>query len=166
VDIYSGVLFLHALPRASAIELEAVLKRLAIKRKTHRWEMQPLVLGCVKTEIEWTCSNDMAETLVSELCQIEAIRFELTSAQTADSIGQRWAYTPGLGLFHCPVDEIGNLLVNENQIRRVLYGTGNNVLKTQHALRKLLGTAWDDELERFREQKYQAVANSLLAGLG
>ena len=162
----SGVLFLHAIPRAFAGELEAVFGRLHIKRKPHQWDVQPLVVGSVKTEIQWSGTTAVVDELVAELAALPSIRFELTSNQTKQQLGQRWSFTPSLGLFAAAVDEVGNLLVNENQVRNALYGTENNLLKLQSTLRKLLGTAWDDELEPFREQKYQPSSTGLIAGWG
>lgn len=54
-------------------------------------------------------------------------------------------------MFSCATDEAGNLVVNENQIRHSMEKAGSNVLKLQAELRKLLGQAWDDELENYRE---------------
>jgi hypothetical protein len=61
---------------------------------------------------------------------------------------------------------MGNTLVNEVQLQSVLYGSGNNLLKTQAAIRKLLGTAWEDDLERFRAQSYEIAQPNRLAGIG
>jgi hypothetical protein len=48
-------------------------------------------------------------------------------------------------------DEAGNILVSENQLRFIVDSCGSNGLKLQAELRKVLGQAFDDELESYRE---------------
>jgi len=164
VNSYSGVLFLHAVPKASSDSVDEILLRLKIRTKPFEWSLQPLVLGCIKTVVDWTSQADLAPHLVSELSGISNIRFEVTLNQSKQQTGRRWLYSPGLGIFASAVDEAGNLMIAENQLRNALYGSGNDLLKTQAALRKLLGTAWDDDLERFREQAYDSQTR--MAGWG
>jgi hypothetical protein len=54
-------------------------------------------------------------------------------------------------MFSCSTDEAGNLVINENQLRHSMERAGSNALKLQAELRRLLGQAWDDELENYRE---------------
>lgn len=162
---FSGVLFLHAIPRASADGLDEIFSRLQIRTKPPEWNLQPLVVGCVKTVINWTSSIDAAPDLVAELVKYNNIRFEVTQNLNRNQIGRRWLYSPGLGIFASAIDEAGNVLIAENQLRNALYGSGNDLLKTQATMRRLLGTAWDDDLERFRAQAYEADKGWLI-GLG
>ncbi len=162
---YSGVLFLHAISKASADDLGSLLAHFQIRTKAHEWQLQPLVVGTVKSVIDWSSAADVAPQLVTELALLGNIRFEVTLNQTRHQIGRRWSFSPGLGIFAAAIDEAGNVLIAENQVRNALYGSGNDLLKTQSALRRLLGTAWDDDLERFRAQSYE-VEKTWLIGLG
>ena len=62
----------------------------------------------------------------------------------------RYSYTPGLGIFTAVTSANGDILVPEGRLRAAvaLGATGASVLETE--LDRLLGTAWDNELEPFR----------------
>ena len=92
--------------------------------------------------------NDCA-TLASAFMNLKQLSFEVIH-QSALS-GARWSFTPSLGMFHCATDEAGNLVVGENQLRASIEKAGSNILRLQAELRRLLGQAWDDELEPYRE---------------
>ena len=162
---YSGVLFLHAISKAAAEELPALFLKLQIRVKHFEWKLQPLVVGSVRTTIEWSSSVDVAPQLVTDLASQQNIRFEVTQNQAKLQMGRRWSFSPGLGIYAAAIDEAGNVMIAENQIRNALYGSANDLLKTQATLRRLLGTSWDDDLERFRAQEYELEKNWLI-GLG
>ena len=165
MNTFSGVLFLHAISKASAEGLDDLLQGLQIRTKPHQWQLQPLVVGSVRTVIEWSAVDDVAPLLVSKLADFGNIRFEVTLDHSKSQVGRRWCFSPGLGIYSAAIDEAGNVLLAENQIRNALYGSGNDLLKTQAQLRKLLGTSWEDDLERFRAQSYE-LEKSWLIGLG
>jgi hypothetical protein len=62
----------------------------------------------------------------------------------------RYSYTPGLGLFSATTGATGDILISENRIRSALALGANGTTALEHELEKLLGTAWDNELEPFR----------------
>lgn len=97
----------------------------------------------------FACSQESAATLASAFMNLKQLTFEVIFHQAHS--GARWSFTPSLGMFSCATDEVGNLVVNENQIRSSIEKAGANPLKLQAELRRLLGQAWDDELEPFRE---------------
>ena len=97
----------------------------------------------------FACSQESAATLASAFMNLKQLTFEVIFHQAHS--GARWSFTPSLGMFSCATDEVGNLVVNENQIRSSMEKAGANPLKLQAELRRLLGQAWDDELEPFRE---------------
>jgi hypothetical protein len=97
----------------------------------------------------FACSQESAATLASAFMNLKQLTFEVIFHQAHS--GARWSFTPSLGMFSCATDEVGNLVVNENQIRSSMEKAGANQLKLQAELRRLLGQAWDDELEPFRE---------------
>ncbi|CAB4637102.1 unannotated protein [freshwater metagenome] len=82
---------------------------------------------------------------------LKQLTFEVIEHPGSQFSGARWSFTPSLGMFHSPTDDAGNLVVNENQLRFAMEKAGSNALKLQAEIRKLLGQAWDDELEPFRE---------------
>ena len=88
-------------------------------------------------------------TLASAFMNLKQLSFEVIHQCVLS--GARWSFTPSLGMFHCATDQAGNLVVGENQLRASIEKAGSNILKLQAELRKLLGQAWDDELEPYRE---------------
>jgi hypothetical protein len=95
------------------------------------------------------CGLNDGATLASAFMNLKQLGFEVI--HQSELAGARWSFTPSLGMFHCATDEAGNLVVGENQLRASIEKAGSNILKLQAELRKLLGQAWDDELEPYRE---------------
>jgi hypothetical protein len=60
-----------------------------------------------------------------------------------------YMHTPDLGLFHSAVGPHGDLLINENQIKRVLQ-ENLSTLKIVEELENFVGKPWDNALEPFR----------------
>jgi hypothetical protein len=74
------------------------------------------------------------------------IRFEVTEDASPGADGTRYSFTPRLGLFTATMSANGDLMVCEQRLRALLasgedLGTGVD---------RLLGSAWDAELEVFR----------------
>src|SRR5262245_32672010 len=81
------------------------------------------------------------------------LRFEVTEEPGPGSDGERFMYVPGLGVFRAAMSVTGGLMLTEDQIRSVTAGargSGRSYEAVAHALDRLLGTAWDDELEPYR----------------
>ncbi len=62
----------------------------------------------------------------------------------------RYCYTPNLGLFSATTSANGDILVPENKLRAAVSMGANGTSVLEKELERLLGTAWDDELEVFR----------------
>jgi hypothetical protein len=62
----------------------------------------------------------------------------------------RYCYTPRLGTFSAVTSANGDILVPENRLRAVMSVAASNGSPLEAELDKLLGTAWDSELEPFR----------------
>jgi hypothetical protein len=64
----------------------------------------------------------------------------------------RHCYTPDLGLFTAVTGANGDIMVSEDRLRSVMLlasrGAGGRSLEDE--IGRLLGTAWDNELEPFR----------------
>jgi hypothetical protein len=68
------------------------------------------------------------------------------SAGRSGTDGERYAFTPSLGLFHATTASNGDLVVPENRLRQLL-ASGDDV---RAGIDRLLGAPWDAELETFR----------------
>ena len=143
-----GVLTIHSCPMALIrhVEwsIESVLGRVQIE-----WRTQPLVAGTQRSQIEWRSSKDPSAELASALKSWHYLRFEVSYAD------QIFRHTPELGLHRAQIDAMGNIQINENQIRAALTKNDDQL---REALDVALGTEWEIELERFRGVDLQEVA--------
>lgn len=143
-----GFLTIHSCPMALIrhVEwsIESVLSRVQID-----WRNQPLAAGTQRTQIEWRANKDLSAELASALKSWHYLRFEITSGN------QMFRHTPDLGMHRSRIDEMGNILLTENQIKFSL-------AKSDDALREsldvALGTEWEVELEPFRGVDLQEIA--------
>jgi hypothetical protein len=62
----------------------------------------------------------------------------------------RYCCTPSLGLFSATTSANGDILVPENKLRAAMSMGANGTANLEKELDRLLGTAWDNELETFR----------------
>ncbi len=92
----------------------------------------------------------MAGSITSALAGWNRLRFEVTEEPSPGCDAIRHSYTPNLGIFSATTSANGDILIPENKLRAViaLGANGTSVLETE--LERLLGTAWDNELEPFR----------------
>ena len=143
-----GLITIHSCPTALIrhVEwsIESVLGRVEID-----WRSQPLVAGTQRTQIEWKSSKDLSAELASALKSWHYLRFEINFGN------QLFRNTPDLGLHRSQIDEIGNILLTENQVKAAM-NKSDDLLR--EALDVALGTEWDVELERFRGVDLQEIA--------
>jgi hypothetical protein len=99
----------------------------------------------------WEAQAGAGAVLATSFMNLKQLSFEVIQQDSTDVAGYRWSYTPNLGMFSSATDEAGNILVSENQLRFIVDRCGSNGMKLQAELRKVLGQAFDDELESYRE---------------
>jgi len=114
------------------------------------WVGQPAAPGSVRAELTWQGRPGTAGEITSALAGWNRLRFEASEEASPGCDGVRYSYTPNLGIFSAVTSANGDVLVPENRLRAVLTlaATGTAVLDAE--LERLLGTAWDNELEPFR----------------
>ena len=91
-----------------------------------------------------------AARLASALKGWQKLRFEVTEEATAGTEGERYSYTPALGVFHAITGIHGDILIPEDRIRHAVVTAASGGPDLVDALDDLLGKAWDSELEPFR----------------
>ena len=91
-----------------------------------------------------------AARLASALKGWQKLRFEVTEEPTRASEGERYSYTPVLGVFHAVTGLHGDILVPEDRIRHAMAAAAMGGPDLGTGLGQLLGQPWDDELEPFR----------------
>jgi hypothetical protein len=100
--------------------------------------------------VTWQGRPGTAGAITSALAGWNRLRFEASEEASPGCDGVRYSYTPNLGIFSAVTSANGDVLVPENRLRAALTlaAAGTTVLDTE--LERLLGTAWDNELEPFR----------------
>ena len=145
-----GVLYVHCATPAISPHVEwAVAGVLGVPMRMH-WQPQPVAPGAVRSETAWKGEPGTSARLASALLGWP-IRFEVTEDAGPGYDGERYAFTPSLGLFHAATSANGDLVVPENRLRHLLEGhRQGSVNELAGELDRLLGGPWDAELETFR----------------
>jgi hypothetical protein len=120
------------------------------------WVGQPAAPGALRAELTWHARPGTAGAIASALAGWNRLRFEVTEDSSPGCDGVRHCYTPDLGLFSAVTSANGDIMVSEDRLRSVM----QLVARAQHQqgatasledeFGRLLGTAWDNELEPFR----------------
>ena len=141
-----GVVLVHSAPAAVAPHVEWAVSAVLGVRADLEWTPQPAAPGLLRAELSWVGEPGTGSRLASGLRTCRVVRFEVTEEAHAVADGERYAYTPALGLFSAVMSRHGDVLVPEHRLRAAMAGEQ----PLQEALDALLGAPWDDELEAFR----------------
>ena len=144
-----GLVLIHRAPSALLTHVEWTISGITGNPTKINWIKDESPDSVFRGSVALDCGLNDGATLASAFMNLKQLSFEVIHQSAL--AGARWSFTPSLGMFHCATDEAGNLVVGENQLRASIEKAGSNILKLQAELRKLLGQAWDDELEPYRE---------------
>jgi hypothetical protein len=116
------------------------------------WVGQPAAPGALRAELTWQARAGTAGAIASALAGWNRLRFEVTEDSSPGCDGVRHCFTPDLGLFSAVTGASGDIMVCEDRLRSVmmLASQGAAGRSLEDELGRLLGTAWDNELEPFR----------------
>lgn len=145
-----GVMLIHSARAALCPHIEWALGAVLGSAQPLDWTNQPAERGTRRAELSFTAPAGTGALLASRLKAWENVRFEVTEEPTPGSDGMRWSYTPSLGLFSSAIGVHGDVLVHEDRIKQAVAAEALGGASIHDALHRLLGTAWDDELEIFR----------------
>jgi hypothetical protein len=146
-----GLVFIHQAPSALLTHVEWTLSGICGNPVTINWQSLPAHLQGSRGIAAWEGPEGSGAILATSFMNLKQLSFEVIQQDSLEVSGFRWSYTPKLGMFSSTTDEAGNILVSENQLRSIVDSCGSNGLKLQAELRKVLGQAFDDELEQYRE---------------
>ncbi|MFT8396363.1 DUF3145 family protein [Propionibacterium sp.] len=150
VNTFRGVVYIHSAVAALCPHIEWAIGA-ALGRAEHcEWTRQGAAPGLLRTELPWSGKEGTSEALVSALMRCRELRFEVTR-DAATGTGERYSFTPALGVFHALTDAAGNVLVEEDQLRAAILRESLGGKDIRTTLEGLLGAPWDDELEIFRQ---------------
>ena len=147
-----GVLYVHSAPPALCPHIEWAVAGIVGAPVSMPWSGQPAAPGALRAELTWQAQPGTAGAIASALAGWNRLRFEVTEDSSAGCDGVRHCYTPDLGLFTAATGANGDIMVSENRLRSVmlLAERGGATASLEDELGRLLGTAWDNELEPFR----------------
>jgi hypothetical protein len=144
-----GVVFIHACTRALSPHVEWAISQVLGREISLEWTAQPVAPGSVRAELSWQAPPGTGASLASALAGFAQVRYEITEEPTPAREGERYAVTPGLGMFRATIGIHGDMMINEDRLRAAMSDCGIDG-DLQGRLRGLLGSDWDDELEPFR----------------
>jgi Protein of unknown function (DUF3145) len=147
-----GVLYVHSAPPALCPHIEWAVAGIVGAPVGMPWSGQPAAPGALRAELIWRAHAGTAGAIASALAGWNRLRFEVTEDSSPGCDGVRHCYTPDLGLFTAVTGASGDIMVSENRLRSVmlLAERGGASATLEDELGRLLGTAWDNELEPFR----------------
>lgn len=146
-----GVVHIHSAPPALCPHVEWAVGGAVGAPVRLEWLPQPVEPGTLRTEYAWSGPVGTATRLASTMRRWARLRFEVTEEATASSDAERYSYTPALGVFHATVGLHGDIVVPEDRLRHAMGEARSRGASLEDALHDLLGTAWDSELEAFRQ---------------
>ena len=160
-----GVLYVHSCPPALCPHVEWAASGVLGVPVSLTWTAQPAAPGLLRAEVAWRGRAGTAGRIASALREWALLRFEVTEEPSVGCDGERYAVTPTLGLFRASISATGDILVGEDRLRALL-GTAPDGTALAHGLERLLGSAWDEELEPYREAGEGAPVRWLHAASG
>lgn len=146
----SGVVWIHASPRALRTHLEWAVGHAVGDALRFVWQPQPAAPGAERTEVHWSGPVGTGARIASALAGWKDVRFEVAEDAAADSDGMRWMHTPQLGIAALRIDAAGGVLVPEERIRGAIEAAGPDARALLADLDDAMGGAWDRELEAYR----------------
>jgi len=163
----TGLVAIHAAPSDYLSRIDTLLSEMALISAAHRW--RPLTGYAVHTldqttrsllfSLDFTFDASVVDAtrIASELAGIQRIWFEVSTPPNEDDLGQRFAFTPVLGIFHSQLDQGGNQVFGENQLLAAISAsTFRPADELRLALESLLGVAWDQQLEPLRRANLES----------
>jgi len=145
-----GVVFVHSTPAALCPHIEWGMGAVLGTPVHLAWSQQPAERGTLRAEYSWVGPAGTSAPLASALRSCQRVRFEVTEDASAADQGQRYAFTPELGIFHATTGPHGDIQVSEHRLRTAMNTAQASGITLPEALAELLGEPWDAELEVFR----------------
>jgi hypothetical protein len=146
----SGVVFLHAVPRALCPHVEWAISAVLDAEVRLDWQPQPVAPPMLRATLPWTGRPGLGSRLMSALKAMPDLVGEVTEEPSIGREGERYALTPTLGLHRAIVGVHGDILVSEDRLRAAVAGAQATGADLADGIAYLLGAAWDTELEPYR----------------
>jgi hypothetical protein len=145
-----GIVYVHCCPAAIAPHVEWALAGVLGRPARLQWTGQPVAPAHLRADAAWIGPIGTAAKLAASLRAWPMLVFEITEDGTSASDGERLAYVPGRGFHRSMVAANGDIVVGEERLRGLL-ARATSADDFRHGIAELLGTAWDAELEPYRQ---------------
>ncbi|MGI8535153.1 MAG: DUF3145 domain-containing protein [Mycobacteriales bacterium] len=143
------MLYIHSCPPAMCPHVEWAVAAVLGRRARMEWTDQGCAPGQLRAELRWQAQPGTAGGLAAALRGWSVLRYEVTEEPSPGLDGERYCVTPSLGVFRATTSANGDVLVGEDRLRNLLATAAGPGLA--QGLDALLGSAWDAELEPYRE---------------
>lgn len=114
------------------------------------WSSQPAAHGRLLAAMDYAGTPGTAAQLAARLRQLGPVAFEVSAGPGPGTEQERFSYSPALGMFRAAISAAGEILVGEGQLRDLIGRAGSSP-ELALGVDRLLGTAWDEELEPLRQ---------------
>jgi Protein of unknown function (DUF3145) len=146
----NGVLLVHSAPPALCPHIEWAVAGVVGMPVTLAWSGQSAAPGTLRAELDWQARPGTAGAITSALSGWNRLRFEVTEDASPGCDAVRYCYTPELGTFSAMTSANGDVMIGEDRLRAVITLCAATGSPLDAEVSRLLGTAWDNELEPFR----------------
>ncbi len=114
----------------------------------NQWKVQPLLQGQFQATVVIDQVSDVS-SLASRLFKLRDIHFEIETLGSSSS-GERIMCVPGLGMKRQIIDEIGRVLVPENELENFAKALSEQPAKHASLYRELMGFSHQDRLDQLK----------------
>ncbi|MFY9232699.1 MAG: DUF3145 domain-containing protein [Candidatus Nanopelagicales bacterium] len=145
-----GVIFIHSCPRAVSPHVDWALASVFGSRVEIDWAAQPVEPTAVRAELVWGGPVGTGAKIASALQAFRQLRHEVTEDPSPGREGERFSFTPSLGLYRATIGPHGDVMVPEDRLRTALTQVATTGESLAGEISRLIGAPWDEELEPFR----------------
>ena len=157
----SGQLSLYSVPMSVVSHLQWQVESFVTLAAPWHWQPQSLIPKSQRAELPFRATIDNLPQLVSALFEFPNIYAEIIRDPIANGLAERWLITPNLGLKRVEINEIGDVVLDENQLRSAMQAEGGDLASQ---ISWLLADAWDTELEPLRQSAGESNTRLLATG--
>ena len=115
-----GTLHVYSCPPALCPHVEWALAHELGTPVTLAWRAQPLAAGMLRAEGQWRGRIGGAGRLAAVLKGWALLRFDVTEEPSPGCDGERYSFSPSLGLFHATTSANGDIVVREDRLRALV----------------------------------------------
>jgi Protein of unknown function (DUF3145) len=156
-----GVVFIHSSPSALCPHIGWALESVLGQPVALEWARQQRGIRLLRTEMSWEGEVGTGAKVASALRGWDNLRYEVTEEPSPGNDGSRWSHTPSLGIHHTWTSAAGDAVVNEDRLCAAISVSKGDPARLRQELDRLLGCAWDQELEPFRHAGADATVRWL-----